>query len=890
MAKHHNPFRVFRRNQKAWMAALTLFTMFSFIALGSMVQCIGAKNEVTGPRYTDVVATTQKFGKLDYNNFLRVRQDLTILGAFLDALAQAAQAYQAQPSDALTSLRMETNLAASDAEVLVDRWLVTKFAQKEKLYPGEGAVLEYLRSLTQVIQYNENNEPNVGSIPADAIATAMRSVGLNEPGLRDLLSAQIAYERLIRRVDAGRRMDPWYNQIGIAQIGFGHGELLSSPGDALVAFDALNRMAKAKVAVFKASAFVDQIDDPSDLVARQFYEQYKNMTFHADSETPGFTQPNKMALEIVRADIDDEALDAISMDDVQQYYEEHKEEFRIPRASDSAADSATDPAAEAVTLPDVDVPTLDAFPDSALDIFGTEETDPLEEAAPVEATDSVEDAAPSEETAPVEEATPSEETDPTEEAANYMTSEALIAYQQEAEDEESAVDAPVDEDVAVDEEPAVDAPVDEDVAVDEEPAVDAPVDEDVAVDEEPAVDAPVDEDVAVDEEPAVDAPVDEDVAVDEEPAVDAPVDEDVAVDAPVDEDIPVDEDPAVDVPVEDVLTDLDLDSEYLALEDVERFIRTRIAAERIEAKMAELTEQLQNYYRETITDSDGGGAGTVDMKAYAETNGLKYLATAPNGEDVDSALLISQDEAVIMDLLPADTLQEIFESMPLVNAPRRIGVYAPETNPMQKFNPPTAYYVFRAVETKAANTPEYEDIQDLVAETWKLRKASKLASDAAQEFAEKAKADGADFDKLAAEASVPVVETERFSWFKSSIQSYAQPSEIREAGVEVGEADRENKEIVAPGWAFYETVFGLEQDEVGYCENQPKDRSFVVKVVEKDEPDTEGLDQISSDPSVAYVMMWIRRSRLEKFHADFIRGLRDQAGFEWVWIPRVEDR
>ena len=91
MAKH-NPFSIFRRNQKAWMAGLTLFTMFSFIALGSMLQCVGARNEGTGPRYTDEVAKTSQFGKLDYNDFLNERQEMFRLGAFLDAIAERLEA------------------------------------------------------------------------------------------------------------------------------------------------------------------------------------------------------------------------------------------------------------------------------------------------------------------------------------------------------------------------------------------------------------------------------------------------------------------------------------------------------------------------------------------------------------------------------------------------------------------------------------------------------------------------------------------------------------------------------------------------------------------------------------------------------------------------------
>ena len=140
MAKH-NPFSIFRRNQRAWMAGLTLFTMFSFIALGSMLQCVGSKNE-GGPRYTGKVASTQKFGELDYNEFLVLRQDAYRLSIFLESVARAAQELQAQPSDALTTLSMEMNVAKSNADAIVDRWLIGKYAAAEKMQPSDAAALE----------------------------------------------------------------------------------------------------------------------------------------------------------------------------------------------------------------------------------------------------------------------------------------------------------------------------------------------------------------------------------------------------------------------------------------------------------------------------------------------------------------------------------------------------------------------------------------------------------------------------------------------------------------------------------------------------------------------------------------------------------------------------
>ncbi|MDO5748835.1 MAG: hypothetical protein Q4Q42_04240, partial [Planctomycetia bacterium] len=333
--------------------------------------------------------------------------------------------------------------------------------------------------------------------------------------------------------------------------------------------------------------------------------------------------------------------------------------------------------------------------------------------------------------------------------------------------------------------------------------------------------------------------------------------------------------------------------DYMELENVELIIRRRIAAERLNAKMAEIYGKLQDYYRATISAKEGQDPEKVNLKALADENGLQYFVTTrPDGES-SVPVLVSQDEASIMDVLPSSELQTLYESAPLPYAPRRVGNYDP-ADPMSQYRIPDEFYVYRAIDVKAQYSPEFEEARDAVLETYKLLEGAKIAEKKAQEFYAQASAEGADFDKLAADAKAQVVETEKFSWFKPSYSAYgasAEPSEIREAGVEAGQADRDNKGIVAPGWDFYETLFGLDLNGVGFCLNQSKDRVFVLKVVEKDGDEliSDSFDQIATDQSASYVQMMMRRARVEKFHEDFMKELRDDSGFNWLWIPQVEE-
>ena len=887
MAKN-NPFSMFRRNQKAWMAGLTLFTMFSFIALGSMLQCVGQHDQGGGPRFVGQVAKTNSFGTLDYNGFLSLRQDMLRFESFLNYLASAAQELNAMPAEELSSLRIQINFAANDAEALVNRWLVCEFAAKEKLGADDRAVVDYLSMLTRYVRYDQTGGGEVARFGSDVLLAAERNAGLNDSTLSDLIKSQIAYERMLRKYD-GRRFTPFYAQMGLAQVGYGHGVVQASPAQKLEAFSALNRMAKAKVAVFKAENFVDKATAPTDEEAKAFYERYRDIVARANSKTPGFTQPQLLALEIVRADITDEILDAISEEDVKAYYEAHKEDFRRPKSPQPpVAEEEEAPAQETVSLGD-DSAALNAIPEDALGNIGEE--------APVEAPAAETPAeAPAEEPAAEQPAEEPAAEAPAEGAANYQKADLmLVAYAREAAQEEPQ--APAEEPAAEQpaEEPAAEAPAEEPAAEApaEEPAAEAPA-------EEPAAEAPAEEPAAEQpaEEPAAEAPAEEPAAEQpaEEPAAEAPAEEPVA-EQPAEE-------PAAEAPAEEPASEEPAaveDPDFFSLDVVEGMIRRRIAAERIEAKMAELNKSLQAQYRAQTVENNANAAN-VDMQAFAEENKFQYhMTSSADASGAAAPILVAQEMAAAADLLPADELDKIYSSAPLPYAPQRVGSYD-ASNVVQTWNIPSSFYVYRVLESKQQTRLDYEDQETgavneetkaKVVDAWKLQQAAKFAKEAAEAFAEKAKADGADFDALAAEAGAEVVETEKFSWFRSAFGQYgeyAQPAEVREVGVEVGKAARDNKGVVGADWDFYETVFGLEQGQIGVCMNGSEDRAFAVCVTEIDPEDKirEEFKSIGNDQATAYVQMWLNRRTGDLYHEAFIKQLQDRAGFEWLWIPRIE--
>ena len=246
MAKH-NPFSIFRRNQRAWMAGLTLFTMFSFIALGSMVQCVGTRNRGEGPQYIGDVASTQKFGKLDYNGFLDYRAELVRLEAFTRNLMQISQEERAYPSYDLMALQAQLFYCSNDGEQIVNRWLITKYAEKEGLFGDKEAATDYLKRLSQITVFNfdsKQTSTTTTAFSSEQLTRCMRAAGLTESILRDLLRKEIGFERYVRKYDAGSRMSDG-NNLGantIAQSLFGHGASPLAAADYLLGYQAVNTL------------------------------------------------------------------------------------------------------------------------------------------------------------------------------------------------------------------------------------------------------------------------------------------------------------------------------------------------------------------------------------------------------------------------------------------------------------------------------------------------------------------------------------------------------------------------------------------------------------------------------------------------------------------------
>ena len=420
--------------------------MFSFIALGSMFQClqVGSRTAQGG-----VFAKTKTLGNYDYAAMLMQQDEVNRLYTFLQTAASAMAEDQLlatqgnliftfegpadKPEERMPVIldqlmlllgELSNTLNGENSENLVNRWLIVQSGRKEGLAPTENNVRDYLTSL-----FN-------GKLNSSHLAQGLASAGLRQDGLVLLLQNQLVYDWMIRRADGGWRNDPI---TAMTAMPTGHGTLAAVPGEEAAVGERLYRTLKAEAAAFPVENYFDQIPDPTKEEARAYFEMYKNVPWSATSDRPGFFMPTKASFEVVSAELTDELLDAVTDEEIAAYYEEHLEDFARPAAN------AAPPASPA--------PGIEGADEFAL----PEDLESTDVAPPAEETPA--DAAPAEE-APAEAPAEGDETSSLADGSVYR----LVAYE---EGDAEAAEAPA-------EAPAADAPADVPA---EDAAGDAPAEE-----------------------------------------------------------------------------------------------------------------------------------------------------------------------------------------------------------------------------------------------------------------------------------------------------------------------------------------------------------------------------------------------------------------------------
>ncbi len=548
-------------------------------------------------------------------------------------------------------------------------------------------------------------------------------------------------------------------------------------------FNKLERYISAEFLPMPVEDFVDQVADPSELELREFYDEFKEDYRIPGSRDPGFKRRLRRAFDLVKFD-SNEFLDAekkrVSDQQVQEYYEANKEKFR------------------------------ETLPSSDLEL---------------------------------------------DEGISTSDAEADSANEEPVQDEEEGA-APTDgasDDVVVPDAPPSDQP-DTDTGLDSE--------------SDPSF-TPVPQEDKQPDEPKPDA--------ESKPAASTQ-----AADPNMkEESTSEDKSEAADAGQQDANQEKTTEAEkpvYRPLEEVSESIKETIAAPTAQKKMktaiSQLQTQMDRYYRRFVT-------WDMDKK-----NKDRPQPEQPDIASVESPVPLSVQSMPMSSILECDAYelgqaydlefsQQSFRQIPFAQVAYEdnMSLYQPMVFPSGEA--PTKY-VYWITSQEVPYTPELAEIRDEVVKAWKVREARALAIDAAEELAITARQKKSSLSDSLAAPGRNFFQTGEITWMSTGsvgIASGAMPSPTEIPGVAMAGDD------------FRETMFRLDEGEVAVSFDAPQTTVYVIRVISKTPTNDQVAQQFFNDDSHATAMQYLEQSNRMKLLQTWYQDLLKKYSVSWKRDP-----
>jgi hypothetical protein len=304
MKGNFNPFRVFQRNQVAFMASLVLLAMISFLILPTIIQIAGDR----GPgSQIDTIAECRRFGKVTNFDRYRLEENQESLRRFLDVLLRKLAANAGEDMtkwQALMPLQAEVNRLEQmqSPEQLINVWLVSNYAREEGLSPDWEDISNWLKRIT-----GDQTGKNLNAVYDEAV----RDVGMTHQSVEYLLVQHLRWTQSFERFS-----------LSIGAI---------SPATRWDWFQRLFRQITIEAAAVPVDDFIGQVGEPGTKQLTALFEQYKTKRFNPVLAESGFIMPTELAFQYIIAEPTQELLDSITEEEMLAYYEENKDTwFRKP--------------------------------------------------------------------------------------------------------------------------------------------------------------------------------------------------------------------------------------------------------------------------------------------------------------------------------------------------------------------------------------------------------------------------------------------------------------------------------------------------------------------------------------------------------------------------------
>ncbi len=814
-----SPFSIFRKHQRVMLAGVTILAMIGFVFMGPFTR--SGNGPGSGAKGAEVA--TWKFGTIYNTDLGNLRGHRHVMNAFFDeAYKELAAKGKVQDGARLRPFPVDDNS-------LLQAIVLHKKAEQMGVVINDQAVNEHIDMLTQ------------NALSGDEKARIAASIATGE-------GTHLTAKQLVEDLRFEMELEALGTLLGsdIYEI--------STPEQRWDYFSRLNRRATVEVLPVAVKDFVGKVKaTPSDAELKSFFEVYKNDFSSPDSPTPGFMEPVRGKFQYFVAK-DDELLKEekpkVTDDEIKQYYEKNKEDFKKSDDEGAASPGKTKPSD--TKTPDSKTPEAgkagDKTEKSSKDEKQPAETKPGDVKSP--------DAKPAD-TKPAD-AKPTDskpaDTKATDGKSSDLKSSDLKSSDAKSSDVKPADAKPADAKPADAKSPPDKAPspgksslldrrsghvVREELlalADDAAPKPAAPP----ASDKSAAASASTGDAAKKDQAPA---------ATDKAPADKAAPDAAAAQKSPPEKSAPStaesdrtpdknsDKTPEKTPSTKDGIPDLGLKPseppkkipiiEYRSLTDetVRDEIRESIAkqkvADRVDAAFKDLETKVLSYKRKFDTwkaRKVGDAPPPPDYMDLAKQNHLKFEETeliAPQ-EALDT-LAIGKSYTITF---VGRQVSQIYFTQEAFN--RDLGNYKPEQTMAAD---PRASFLWWRVDYKDAYVPDFDKVKSQVLEVWKMVEARKLAKAQAKEYADEANKKKSRLDEaFTSQPNVHVSTVGPFTWMSAPAVALdpTQPSPPHLTAV---------SGVEKAGEEFMRTVFRLEPGSAGAAMNQPETIAYVIQAI-----------------------------------------------------------
>ncbi len=295
------------------LATVGVAAMVAFVFLDPLMRYVGRGNKVENP-----VVVETKYGPIKDSELANIRQSRELVEAFLRQVS--VEMVDAQIRGGTLDARLRDRF--------VGQWFgmwQQQLMSRSKMGPEAAAV--------ETLVLNKRAE-KLGMVVSDRAINDLLKQITNDSLTKDTLQEVVNHLQTGRRVSVARLFEAL--RVELTASKFSQMFLQSvqdvPPAQRFEYYARLNRQAKAEIMPLAVADFAGQVDDPGKDVLQAFFQSHKNRFPDPASPDPGFKEPRRAAFQYFKANFakaQDEFKPQVTDEEIAEYYEKNKAQFRV---------------------------------------------------------------------------------------------------------------------------------------------------------------------------------------------------------------------------------------------------------------------------------------------------------------------------------------------------------------------------------------------------------------------------------------------------------------------------------------------------------------------------------------------------------------------------------